>query len=359
MLVLDTNNKSSQLTSKNVLVSIVAPVYNVADYLSAFINSVIRQTYSRWELILVDDGSTDLSGQICDEYAQGDIRIKTYHKPNAGVSSARNMGLKEMKGEWVLMPDPDDELPEDALVTLVSCVSDDIDLISSSYVWFKNGELTAPSSQSYEMTLSRDEYVKMIGILPQPRNLHRRCCNKMFRSSVIIDNSVYFPEDLHYREDILYNYQFLSYSKKSIKCLSYDMYIYYMRNTGAAISLQDCYSPKSGGKFIAMTRCYDILECMGVSVEIKERMKKEILKSYRDVIRLITNSGVGKEEKASYKQKLLHYFSYKELLIISLNTVYKRFRNRILKGIKYVFKGKLFGFFRAVFLGSGKCLIII
>ena len=173
---------SSQEYCGSILVSIVAPVYNIADYLPSFISSVIRQTYSKWELLLVDDGSADSSGQICDCFSQCDSRIRVFHRQNGGVSSARNVGLKEMKGDWVLMPDPDDELTDEALEILVSSTSTEIDLISSSYIWFKNGERKEPLKQSCDTILSRDEFVSMIGIIPRPRNLDRRCCNKLFRS---------------------------------------------------------------------------------------------------------------------------------------------------------------------------------
>ncbi len=117
---------------RSVVISIVASVYNVGPYLPNFIDSVIGQTFSDWELLLIDDGSTDESGRICDDYALKDERIKVIHKPNGGVSSARNAGLREMKGEWVMMPDPDDELPSDSLETLYSNTSDEIDLVSAS-----------------------------------------------------------------------------------------------------------------------------------------------------------------------------------------------------------------------------------
>ena len=93
----------------NNLISIIAPVYNVETYIERFINSVISQTYSNWELILVDDGSTDNSGIICDKYTLTDKRIKTFHQPNHGVSSARNFGLKKCFGDYISFVDTDDE----------------------------------------------------------------------------------------------------------------------------------------------------------------------------------------------------------------------------------------------------------
>lgn len=309
-------------------VSIVAPVYNVAPYLSNFIESVIGQTFPDWELLLVDDGSTDSGGQICDDYALKDARIRVFHKQNCGVSSARNVGLRNMQGEWVLMPDPDDELTLDCLETLMCNVSDEIDLISFSYLWYKNGVLSVPIKQSLDMDMSRNEFVSWIGIIPQPRNLDRRCCNKLFRASVIKDNEVYFPEDLHFREDVLYNYQFLEKSSQKVRCLSCDLYNYYMRNTGAALSLQENYTPKSGGKFIAMTRCYDILDRMGGSENTKNGMKQEILSAYIAVRKLLHKNGgrEGKGDKRVYFNKLSQYYSVWELCLVGIKACCRRLK---------------------------------
>lgn len=83
---------------ENTLVSIIVPVYNAERFLSRCIESILYQTYTNFELLLVDDGSTDESGRICDEYSLKDARIKVYHKPNGGVSSARNYGLLKIGG---------------------------------------------------------------------------------------------------------------------------------------------------------------------------------------------------------------------------------------------------------------------
>lgn len=90
------------------VVSIIVPVYNAKKTLKRCINSIINQSYKDWELLLVDDGSTDDSSIICDEYAQQDRRIRVFHKQNGGVSSARNVGLDNAIGEWVTFIDSDD-----------------------------------------------------------------------------------------------------------------------------------------------------------------------------------------------------------------------------------------------------------
>ena len=83
---------------KQPLVSIIVPVYNAAAYLDRCIGSILRQTYGHFELLLIDDGSTDRSGSICDGYAEKDSRVRVFHKPNGGVSSARNYGLLRIGG---------------------------------------------------------------------------------------------------------------------------------------------------------------------------------------------------------------------------------------------------------------------
>lgn len=103
-------------------VSVIVPVYKVEDYVSRCIESILDQTYTDWELILVDDGSPDKSGEKCDKYAEKDNRIRVFHKENGGVSSARNMGLDNAKGEWVTFVDSDDYVNVDTLQSLIYTV---------------------------------------------------------------------------------------------------------------------------------------------------------------------------------------------------------------------------------------------
>ena len=96
-------------------VSIIIPVYNAEKTLKRCVDSIIRQTYSDWELLLVDDGSRDTSARMCDEYALKDTRIKSFHQRNQGVSAARNLGLDQARGKWILFVDSDDYLLDNTL----------------------------------------------------------------------------------------------------------------------------------------------------------------------------------------------------------------------------------------------------
>lgn len=105
---------------KNELVSIIVPIYGVEQYLAECIESLIKQTYTNLEIILINDGSLDNCGNICDTYAQKDCRIIVLHKENGGVSAARRDGFTISTGEWVTFVDADDALPPDAIELLYS-----------------------------------------------------------------------------------------------------------------------------------------------------------------------------------------------------------------------------------------------
>ena len=104
---------------KTPKISIIVPVYNAEKYLHRCIESILAQTFKDFELLLIDDGSKDSSGYICDEYAEKDERVRVLHKVNGGVSSARNLGLNNARGEWGTFADSDDEVCEDWLSTFV------------------------------------------------------------------------------------------------------------------------------------------------------------------------------------------------------------------------------------------------
>ena len=110
----------------DVLVSFIIPVYNTAEYLRQCLNSILVQTYTNIEIIIVDDGSTDRSPYICDEYAKKDSRIVAYHKKNGGLSDARNFGLNHAKGDYIVFLDSDDFWAKD------SCLSELIKILNDS-----------------------------------------------------------------------------------------------------------------------------------------------------------------------------------------------------------------------------------
>lgn len=147
-------------------ISVIIPVYNAESYLERSVNSVINQTFPDWELILVDDGSKDGSGQICDGFAQRDSRVRVIHQENAGAGAARNAGIAQAKGNYVVYVDADDTVERNYL-ELLSKHDEDLVFIDVDRVDTK-GNIVGIEYMSKYKNLSKDELLRsqMTGRLP-------------------------------------------------------------------------------------------------------------------------------------------------------------------------------------------------
>lgn len=194
------------------MISVVIPVYNVAAYLDECLTSVARQTCRDWECILVDDGSSDCSGDICDSWSSRDNRFIVIHQSNKGVSAARNNGLAKAEGEYVVFIDADDWVEETYLSDLLE-KSDDMEaMILSGIVQERIDGISkiCPSSEVI-MQLSAgaqsSEWVEYINLLYGPTAI-------LYRNSIIKDNSLLFPEQQSLGEDMIFNLSYLEQVSK-------------------------------------------------------------------------------------------------------------------------------------------------
>ncbi|WP_318606622.1 glycosyltransferase family 2 protein [Mitsuokella jalaludinii] len=162
-------------------VSIILPVYNVEAYLSRAIESLIKQTYQNIEVILVDDGSKDQSGKICDSYAEKDTRIKVIHKDNGGVSSARNAGLAIATGEYISFFDPDDFVTEDIIEFLLDNLKKNNADVSIC-AW---DDYYGNRCQPYSHAEIKDVYTGKDAILIQFKHGFYSVCNMLFSRHII------------------------------------------------------------------------------------------------------------------------------------------------------------------------------
>ena len=188
-------------------VSVIVPVYNAEKVVSRGIDSILDQSFKDFELILVDDGSTDNSGVICDNYAQQDGRVKVVHQVNAGVSAARNAGLKVAQGEWVTFVDSDDIVLDGFLESLVDAVNRDvrIDLAYCGYAIIERS--TSIKTYRSATYIGKEQ---LHDVLSSTKLLYR--CSpwaKLFRRSIISDNGLQFDTNLTISEDRLFLYQYL------------------------------------------------------------------------------------------------------------------------------------------------------
>jgi glycosyltransferase involved in cell wall biosynthesis len=188
------------------LVSVIIPVYNVEKYLRRCIESVLAQSYTNFEIILIDDGSTDSSGQICDEYAMINNRIKVYHKGNAGVSSARNLGLRYAEGKWIVFVDSDDYVKKDYILHLIQDSSDDIDLVISYAIIDRYGIVEV---EQYSLA-NIDDCNFDILFLQYKIYWHTSPWGKLFRKDIIDILGLTFCEGMHISEDLVFLYTYLT-----------------------------------------------------------------------------------------------------------------------------------------------------
>lgn len=142
------------MTALTPEISVIVPVYNAEKYLSRCINSILAQSFTNFELLLIDDGSTDKSSEICDDYAAKDQRIKVFHKKNGGVSSARNMGLDHAKGKWITFVDSDDCIYAN-IFDIISLHDEDLlifnyDIESNGSISCSDDSIFLSSSNSFE-----------------------------------------------------------------------------------------------------------------------------------------------------------------------------------------------------------------
>ena len=194
-----------------VKISIVIPVYNAEKYLDACLSSILDQDMHSYEVILVDDGSTDSSPLICDRYSGTDARFRTIHKPNGGVSSARNAGISLSQGEYVMFVDADDALSPESLSILSSLTAEKPDIVIGGFNIYQ-GEIPYRTVIPYE-----SEFFPSAGLpeffdatMHRLGELFRGPWAKLYRSSVIKKHSLRFDENLSYAEDKLFVYQFMN-----------------------------------------------------------------------------------------------------------------------------------------------------
>ncbi len=194
----------------NELISVIIPVYNNENYLDKCIESVVNQTYKNLEIILVDDGSTDNSPKLCDEWAKNDSRIKVIHKDNTGVSDSRNIALDIVKGDYITFVDSDDYVDNDYIESMLKAAEETESDIAVSGFYFDFTDGTSEELNSDYCIFNKNDLLKsylMDLIRPE-------ACAKLIKRSIIAD--IRFEINVHYAEDFLFNYNILKNASRLV-----------------------------------------------------------------------------------------------------------------------------------------------
>lgn len=186
-------------------ISVIVPVYNAERFLRRCVDSLLSQTFSDFELLLIDDGSKDRSGAICDECVERDNRARVFHKTNGGVSSARNVGLEHAIGEWITFVDADDFVREQYLENLLSHTGVRIDLVVSYAEVFseKGSRKENYPTKSIGATGFESMFVE------NDMHWHTSPWSKLYRRSIVEDLHLRFCEGMHIGEDALFLYTYM------------------------------------------------------------------------------------------------------------------------------------------------------
>lgn len=209
-------------------ISVIVPVYKVEKYIHRCIDSILAQTFTDFELILVDDGSPDSCGKICDEYAEKDSRIRVIHKPNGGVSSARNAGIDAARGEYLIFVDSDDKVEKHYIEFLYySLTKSNSDLAISSYIRVQNDNYSCHILPSFQLELNEltDDQKILLYKLAKYYLIYGPY-NKIYKTDIIRQNDLQFDETMSFGEDLFFVFSYL-FNCKSISYINKPTYYYY------------------------------------------------------------------------------------------------------------------------------------
>lgn len=276
---------------KQTKISIIVPVYNVEKYLGKCIDSILNQTYKNFELILVDDGSTDSSKTICEVYSKKDNRIKLFHKTNGGLSDARNYGINHSNGEYLLFIDSDDFIHNHYLEILYNTIEkNNADLVICKYksVYEKdNVTFDIPDKIDIQKYDRSQVYEKMF----LQDGIDVSAVAKIYKKSIFIDNNIMFPKDMLYEDMQIIDKVIENCS--SIFIADFDGY-FYLQRSGSIM-----YSSMSEKRMSLIKKMDDLISLMKNKYPdaVDEAIKRYVYCNFHILGRSILNDEFINESK--------------------------------------------------------------
>lgn len=275
------------------MISVIIPVYNVEKYIDECIQSVINQTYSNFECILINDGSTDNSGTICDKWAEIDRRIKVIHQTNQGVSSARNVGINYSSGEYITFIDSDDYIESDYLEHFTEMIlKTNSELYLSGLSKFHiNGNIINYAPNTTTDFLLDISNIDLFIDLNQKYLLYGPVA-KLYVSNIIKTHHIQFPLNYEYGEDLIFNYQYLKFVNY-IYCKNKAKYHYRILDNSNSLS-----SKIRDNQFNIDYKQWLILKDFYISKNLWCHKSKELL--YKRLWGIIYDNIINNQKKITY-----------------------------------------------------------
>ena len=278
------------------MVTLAVPVYNMEQYLPRCVDSLLAQTCRDYEILLIDDGSTDSSGTICDGYAAAQPgRVRVIHKENGGLSSARNVGIDNAWGEFIIFPDPDDWVEPDYVEAFLEFQQRyDADLVCLGHYITTDDGSTPGKPDAEPQVMTAEEARRGLRLPPRMQGF---CWNKLYRTEIIRSNSLHFPYRMGTTEDLYFTYQYLSHCTSACHAPSRRVYHYYQWGSSAT----RC--PFSSEKMHTIqTYEYIIGECAARDPELAQIARNEICTA---AVNLLWEYEIGGESDPGQRAYLL------------------------------------------------------
>lgn len=218
----------------NPMVSIIVPVYNAQEYLKRCVDSILQQEYKDFELILVDDGSTDNSGSLCDQYAVDDPRVRVFHKENTGVSDTRNLALDHARGTYLQFLDSDDWITPDATKLLVRASTEhQCDLVIADFYRVIGEHLSHKGDIDETDVLTREEFASHM--MENPADFYYGVLwNKLYKREIVEQYEIRMDKTISWCEDFIFNMEYFLHAE-SFYALQAPIY-YYLKRKGSLVS---------------------------------------------------------------------------------------------------------------------------
>ena len=271
------------MEEKKPLISVIVPVYNVENYLHKCVDSILAQTLKSFELILVNDGSPDNCGAICDEYARKDERVQVIHKPNGGVSSARNAGIDAAKGKWICFVDSDDYVDINYLSGFNT--SEGVDIAFQGYkVVDDDGKV----SEIHMINQTNLDTLQLIAVAEDYYIINSPCF-KLFKKENVSVHQLSFDEKISYGEDHLFSLAYMLYAEKCSYTSNMGYFVRRSNNnslTNRTIPLDEIiyYTESSRRLHEKLLKFYKSKDTLVIS-SFNRRFYKNISRAYNDIIR--------------------------------------------------------------------------
>jgi glycosyltransferase involved in cell wall biosynthesis len=216
------------------MVSIIVPVYNAQDFLERCVDSILQQEYTNFELLLLDDGSTDRSPEICDRYAEADKRVRVIHKENSGVSATRNLALDSAKGKYLQFVDSDDWIAADATRLFVQTAEEyACDMVICDFYRVVGERVSHKGDIKAKGVLSIEEFAGYM--MEDPADFYYGVLwNKFYRNDIIKKHNLRMDNSISWCEDFMFNLEYLRYAEHV--CPIHNPLYYYVKRKGSLVS---------------------------------------------------------------------------------------------------------------------------